>query len=180
VDTTGQRTRNLILIGFMGTGKTTIGKQVAKSLGLEFVDTDALIARKAGKSIPDIFEEDGEKVFRRFETEVLRECVGKTDQVISTGGGIVTQPENSPLLEEGGYVVWLRAEAETIFERVRRNKHRPLLQVDDPLGTIRGLLEIRDPLYEQAQNLSIRTDELTMDETCYGVTETARLMLGLE
>lgn len=163
----------------MGTGKTTIGKRVAKSLGFRFVDTDALITRKAGKSIPKIFEEDGEDAFRRIETEVLGACAEKSGQVISTGGGIVTRPENLEILRRAGYVVWLKASPETIYERVRRNRNRPLLENDDPEGTIRDLLENRIPSYEEATDLSIATDELTLEETSYGVTESARVALGV-
>ena len=179
VNTTPQRARNLILIGFMGTGKTTIGKHVARSLGFRFVDTDTLIAKEAGKTIPEIFEEDGEEAFRRLESEILRRCAGRSEQVISTGGGIVTRPENVELLRSAGYVIWLKASAETIYERVRRNRNRPLLQTEDPEETIRNLLAERIPAYEEATDFSITTDELTLDETSYGVTESARLALGV-
>lgn len=179
VNTTGQRPRNLILIGFMGTGKTTIGKRVAKSLGFEFVDTDALIVEKAGKSIVRIFEDSGEDAFRALETEVLKECGQKKDQVISTGGGIVTRPENLELLKSAGYVIWLKASPEIIFERVRRNPSRPLLQTKNPQKTIDDLLTKRDELYSGAKHLSINTDELTMEETCFGVTECTKLALGM-
>ena len=162
----------------MGTGKTTVGRRVAKSLGFKFVDTDQLIVKRAGKSIPEIFEDDGEKTFREIETEVLRECAEKSGQVISTGGGIVTQPRNREILKTAGYVVWLRASAESIFERVKRNRNRPLLRVEDPMGTITKLLEERTPVYEQSHDLAISTDGLTLEETCYGVTESARLELG--
>ncbi len=180
VNTTGQRPRNLILIGFMGTGKTTIGKRVAKSLGFRFVDTDALIVKKAGKSIPTIFKESGEDAFRALETGVLKDCRDQTDQVISTGGGIVTRPENLEILKSAGYVIWLKASPDVIFERVSRNKNRPLLQTPDPKKTITDLLSHRKDLYSNAQHLSINTDELTMEETCFGVTESTKLALGLE
>ncbi|MEM1441976.1 MAG: shikimate kinase [Verrucomicrobiota bacterium] len=179
VHTTGQRPRNLILIGFMGTGKTTIGKQVARSLGFRFVDTDALISKEAGKSISKIFEDSGEEVFRDLETEVLKECGEQENQVISTGGGIVTREENIKILKASGYVIWLKASPQIIYDRVRRNSKRPLLQVKDPRQTIIDLLEVRDELYRKAQHLSINTDELTMDETCFGVTESTKLALGL-
>ena len=179
VNTSDQRGRNLILVGFMGTGKTTIGKDAAKSLGFRFVDTDALISRNAGKSIPDIFAEDGEEAFRLLETEVLEECAKGTDQVISTGGGIVTRERNHPLLKQAGYVIWLKASPETIFDRVKRNKSRPLLQVDDPLKTIQEMLADRADLYEAVQDLGINTDKLTLDETLFGFVESARVALQL-
>lgn len=180
VNTTGQRPRNLILIGFMGTGKTTIGKRVAKSIGFRFIDTDSLIEKKAGKSIPQIFQESGEDTFRDIETEVLKECREKSDQVISTGGGIVTRPENLEILKSAGYVIWLKASPEIIFERVSRNRNRPLVQTQNPEQTIKDLLQQRAALYAGAQHLSINTDELTMEETCFGVTESTKLALGLD
>jgi len=175
VDTTGNSQGNLILIGFMGTGKTCVGRRVAKSLGFRFVDTDARIVKQAGKSIADLFAEDGEEEFRRLETEALQQISMKKGQVISTGGGIVTQPRNIEILREAGYVVWLRASPETIIERVSRNNDRPLLANDDPEGTVRRLMEQREEMYRAAANLEIVTDELTLDETTYGVAESARV-----
>ncbi len=178
VDTTGNRPRNLILIGFMGTGKTTIGMRVARSLGFRFVDTDRLVVKMAGKSIPTIFSESGEEAFRALETEALRSCVGSSRLVISTGGGIVTREENRALLKQAGYVIWLRASPEAIYERIRRSRNRPLLQTPDPLQSIRDLLAVREALYESCADLAIRSDDLTVDETCFGVTESAQLALG--
>ena len=162
----------------MGTGKTTVGMRVARSLGFRFVDTDKLIVRETGKSIPRIFEESGEEHFRTIETGILRRCAGGSEQVISTGGGIVTREENRALLREAGYVIWLKASPEVIYERVRRNRNRPLLKTVDPLQTIRDLLEARKDLYESCADLAISTDHLTMDETCFGVSESARLALA--
>ena len=180
VNTTEKHARNLILIGFMGTGKTSVGMRVAKSLGWRFVDTDRLITRRAGKSIPAIFAESGEDVFRNLETEVLRKCAGESGQVISTSGGIVTLERNREILKDVGYVIWLEASPETIYERVKNNRNRPLLRTDDPQATIRKMLESRRAFYESTCDLRIRTDDLTMEETCYGVTESARLALAGE
>jgi shikimate kinase len=177
VNTTSTRYRNLILIGFMGTGKTTIGKRVARSLGYRFVDTDQLIAKKAGKGIPAIFADEGEEAFRQLETEVLRECAAGERQVISTGGGIVTRPENRELLMASGYVVWLKAAPDTIYQRVRRSRDRPLLRTPDPQATIAELLGQRNGLYEASQHLTIVTDGLTPEETAFGVSESAQLVL---
>ncbi len=179
VHTTHQKSRNLILIGFMGTGKTTIGKRVAASLDFQFVDTDELITKKAGKPITRIFEEDGEERFRELETEVLNKCAQSAGQVISTGGGIVTQDQNREILPRAGFVVWLKASPETIYERVCRNRSRPLLQTANPKQTIQDLLTERNPLYDVSQDLSVTTDGLTLDETCFGVTESARVALGM-
>ncbi len=162
----------------MGTGKTSVGMRVARSLGFRFVDTDKLIVKRAGKSIPKIFEESGEDHFRGLETEVLRECAEREGQVVSTGGGAVVREGNRPILRAAGYVVWLRTSPEIIHERVKRNRNRPLLRTPDPLGTIRELLAAREPLYQSCADLVIQTDQLSMDETCFGVAESARLALG--
>ncbi len=162
----------------MGTGKTSVGMRVAKSLGWRFVDTDKLIVKQAGKAIPQIFADSGESHFRKIETEVLEKCAGEDGQVISTGGGIVTVSRNREILKEAGYVIWLKASPETIYERVKRNRNRPLLQTDDPLTTIREMLSVRNELYEATRDLVISTDNLTMEETCFGVTESARLALA--
>lgn len=179
VDTTGTRARNLILVGFMGTGKTSVGMRVAKSLGFSFVDTDQLIVEKAKKPIPKIFEDDGEAAFRQLETEILSECLKQENQVISTGGGIVTIEANRKLLRGSGYTIWLQAGADTIFDRVSRNRNRPLLKTDDPKATIIEMLATRNEFYCDSMDLAIKTDELTLEETCYGVTESARIALRM-
>jgi len=168
------KANNLILIGFMGTGKTSVGRRVAQSLDFQFVDTDALIVESEGKSIQSIFEELGEAAFREIETRVLAECCLNNQQVISTGGGVVTREVNHPILAGGGYVIWLKASPEVIYERVKRSQERPLLKTDNPQMTIKNLLESREPLYEKCADLTIVTDDLSLEETIYGVTETAR------
>lgn len=164
----------------MGTGKTTVGQRVARSLGFRFVDTDKMIVKEHGKPIPRLFAEQGEDFFRDSETEMLRRCAAAEGQVISTGGGIILREANRALLREAGYVIWLRASPESIYERVKSNRNRPLLQTPDPLATIRDLLAGRSGLYEACADLSITSDNLTMDETCFGVTESARLGLDSE
>ena len=165
---------NLILIGFMGTGKSTVGKRVAQSLGFEFVDTDEEIVKKVGKSIAQIFDESGEVAFREIETSTLTKCCEKSRQVISTGGGAVTQKQNHSILKAGGYVIWLKASAETVYNRVRRNHDRPLLKTANPEKTIREMLSSREDSYAACADLEIETDDLTLEQTIYGVTETAQ------
>lgn len=156
-----------------------MGRRVATSLGFTFVDTDEEIEKSARKSIPDIFEESGEDRFRELETEALRSCADQTAQVISTGGGIILREENREILKEAGYVIWLRASPEVILDRVSRSNDRPLLETDDPGETIRNLLDDRYPLYEESADLPITTDDLTLEETIYGVTESARVVMGV-
>lgn len=139
--------RNLILTGFMGTGKSTIGRRLARQLGWTFCDTDAMIEERAGKPIPRIFAEDGEAAFRRIETEVARGLAELERHVIATGGGIVVGEGNLELLESAGRVVLLEATPEAIWRRVRHSSHRPLLAKPDPLGEIKLLLKQRAPAY---------------------------------
>lgn len=167
------RCQNIVLIGFMGTGKTTIGKYASERLGLEFVDTDDLIVEQAGEPIPKIFERVGEDGFRKLEAEALQGLAGTPGRVVATGGGIVTRPENVELLRALGFVVWLSASVETIFERVSLNQDRPLLYTDDPLQTITDMLEARNPLYKRAADLTVETDEFHPEEITHGIAASA-------
>lgn len=155
--------RNIVLIGFMGVGKSSIGRRLAKHLGYDFVDTDQLVVQEAGMEITDIFKADGELGFRDRESAALRSLLSKEQQVIATGGGIITRESNVPLLRELGFVVWLHAEEAVIFERVSRNQKRPLLHTADPRATIHNLLTNRLSLYEQTAHYSIDTSFLSFD-----------------
>ncbi|MCB1062850.1 MAG: shikimate kinase [Verrucomicrobiae bacterium] len=172
------RRRNLVLIGFMGTGKSSVGRRVAESLGFQFVDTDQMVIKYAGKSIAQIFADEGEERFRELETEALRRCTLADGQVIATGGGIVTQPRNHGLLQLAGHVVWLTAKPDTVLDRVSRNHDRPLLQTDDPLATIRDLYASRVELYRACAAEEIDTTNLSLEETAHGLSESARIALG--
>ena len=141
---------NLYLIGFMGTGKSTIGRQVASQLGLQFMDSDQAIEDAEGRSIADIFQTEGEAAFRKLERQFVESGHPTTGCLVSCGGGLVTQPGMMERLRELGIVVCLQASAETIYERTKTNAKRPLLQVDDPLGRIREMLKQREPFYRKA------------------------------
>ena len=171
--------RNIVLVGFMGTGKTTLGKIAAKKAGFQFLDMDKEIERRAGKSIPRIFAEEGEEGFRALETRVLAELRGSDSHVIATGGGVVTRPENHPLLRDLGCVVWLHTKKRIIFERVSRNSNRPLLQTADPLGTISELVEQRKPLYKQVADVKVKTTYLRPNEAVTGSLESASWFFSL-
>jgi shikimate kinase len=151
--TEGRRFSNIALIGFMGTGKSTVGQIVASMLNFEFVDTDVMIEGMAGKRISDIFSSDGEERFREYERQVVEELKDLNASVIATGGGLVTRPENLAGLKEHALVVCLWCSAETIFRRVGHQSHRPLLKVEKPLERIRQLLNERSPAYRQADVL---------------------------
>jgi shikimate kinase len=145
--------QNLALVGFMGTGKSCVGRLAAELLQFEFVDTDDLVETQAGLSIAEIFGTQGEPAFRQMERDVVQKLAQRTKTVVATGGGLVADPANLASLKTHSLVVCLWASAETIWERVRTQTHRPLLQGDDPLGKIRELLAKRDPLYRQADVL---------------------------
>lgn len=168
----------MVLIGFMGSGKTLIGRLLARGLGFAFVDTDDEIVALAGKPITEIFAESGEPEFRELESKVLRELGDRDRSVFSTGGGIVTIEANIELLRAAGMVVWLDASPGAILERVSGNDDRPLLQTEDPEATIAEMLEQRRPLYKAAADQHVDTDDLSPDEIAYGIAESARVWFG--
>ena len=148
---------NLYLVGFMGTGKTTIGRIVAHRLGFGLLDSDHEIERKQGKAIPRIFAEDGEPAFRRMEHDFVHGGHPATRTVVACGGGLVVQPGMSATLREKGVVICLHASLETILRRTQGNRNRPLLDVEDPMERIRALYAVREPIYNLAGSL-ILTD----------------------
>ncbi len=141
---------NIVLIGFMGTGKTSIGKRLSTQLRMRYVDTDELIEEESGRYISDIFAEDGEPAFRELESETVRKVSKLHNHVISTGGGVVLKEANMVELKRNGIVFCLNATAEEIYQRVEHQSHRPLLQTPDPLAKIRSMLEERHPYYAKA------------------------------
>ena len=151
---------NVVLIGFMGSGKSSVGRELARRWRFRFVDTDGAIRRRFSKSIGEIFSIYGEDFFREQEHEVLREMLGQQRAVIATGGGIVLQDRNVALLRRLGRIVWLTASPDTIWERVRMSSHRPLLQNQDPRGTMDRLLQARSPLYAAAADLTVDSSGL--------------------
>ncbi|MDX1952844.1 MAG: shikimate kinase [Verrucomicrobiota bacterium] len=148
-----RRIRNLALVGFMGTGKSTIGQLAAQILSFNFFDTDQMIEERSGKPINAIFSEQGEAVFRSYEQQVIKELASCDHCVISTGGGVLTNPENLSSLKSHSLLVCLWASPETIYNRVKHQTHRPLLQGADPMAKISELLAARRPLYIQSDVL---------------------------
>jgi shikimate kinase len=144
---------NLALVGFMGTGKSTVGRLAADALHFTFLDTDTVIEARAGKSIADIFQQDGEPAFRAWERRIVEELVRRKRTVIATGGGLPADPANLASLKTHALVVCLWAGPATIFERVRGHDHRPLLNDPEPLSKIQELLAVRGPFYRQADVL---------------------------
>ena len=155
---------SIALTGFMGTGKTAVGKALAEKLGKEFVEMDALIEQKAGKTIPQIFEQDGEIRFRELEIEVTKEISGKKNTVIACGGGVVLNKINIDRLKQGCIVVQLTASPEAILKRTSVDAtDRPLLRTDKQAQNIRELLRFRKPFYERAADMAINTSKLDID-----------------
>lgn len=164
------RGRNIYLTGFSGTGKSSSGRAAARQLSWAFVDTDALIERREGRSIPEIFEALGEDHFRRVESAVLEDVAGGSRQVISTGGGLPTSPENRAVMRRSGVCIRLAASPESIHDRLSRRWRRPndasvrpLLGVDAPIERIRALLAERETAYAES-DATIETDGMESGE----------------
>ena len=150
---------NFVLIGPMGAGKSSVARELAAKTGRHREDTDQLVAARAGVSVAAIFAAHGENHFRELEAAALGSLAARAGLVIATGGGIVTRDENRNLLPRLGVVVWLTAREEVLFERVSRNRRRPLLRTADPRATLRGLLASREALYRECAHLTVDTSD---------------------
>lgn len=160
-----EQKKNLILIGFMGSGKTMVGLKLSYRLRTPVEDTDKLIERREEKTISEIFATDGEASFRKMETDILKEIKERNyGRIISVGGGTPVNPVNRALLKECGTVIYLKASPDKIYERVKHDTARPLLQCENPLTRIRELMEERKEAYEECADIVVDTDELTLDE----------------
>lgn len=146
---------NLVLVGPMGAGKTSLGKRLAGQLGLQFVDLDLQIEAIAGASVPVIFDVEGEAGFREREEQALAQLMGGSDTLVSTGGGAVLSAANRALLQRRAFVVYLRVDVEAQLQRLARDHSRPLLQTGDRRQVLESLAEARNPLYEQVADLAL-------------------------
>ncbi len=151
--------QNIFIIGPMGVGKTTIGRQLAKYLSLDFVDSDHEIERRTGVDIPLIFEIEGEAGFRKREAAVISELTARRGIVLATGGGVVVSPENCSLLAARGFVVYLSAPIEQLLKRTAHDTNRPLLQTKNPRQRLEQLMIEREPLYQSIADLVIYSDQ---------------------
>ncbi len=159
-----ERGQHLVLVGMMGSGKTTVGRIVASRLGRRFVDSDAQVEARTGRTVRDIFEADGEAAFRRFETDALREALAVAEpQVVAAAGGVVLAEENRELLRPHR-VVWLDVDPAVLAARVRPGDHRPLI-ADEPAVTLARLDAQRRPLYEEVADVVVRPEGVTPAET---------------
>lgn len=164
-----RRIRNIALIGFMGVGKSSVGRLVAAELGFTFVDTDAWIESEVGRPVSRIFAEEGEARFRAYERRTVLALARRERVVAATGGGLAAHGDNLASLQNHALIVCLWASPEVIWERVRHQSHRPLLQAPDPLERIRELLAQREPFYRQADVL-VNTERRTVREVAHQVT----------
>jgi shikimate kinase len=152
--------KNIVLTGFMGTGKTAVGRELSHLLNMKLIDVDTEIEREQNMTINEIFKQFGEQRFREIETEIIKSITRNMKVIISTGGGVVLKQENMDALRANGIIICLRAKPETILSRTNNNNERPLLRVRNPLATIRDLLSFRNPFYEKA-DMVIDTEEKT-------------------
>jgi len=168
---------NIVLVGFMGTGKTSVGIKLAEMLNMTFVDTDDLIEQDSGMAIPDIFKNMGEEHFRDLESKVAESVSGQEKQVIATGGGIVKREKNIQNLRKKGVLFCLDARPEVILRRTSGYNHRPLLQVDDPIGRIKDMLRERDQFYAKA-DYRIDTSDLSIDQIAENIVRFYKNAIG--
>jgi shikimate kinase len=171
---TGRQIRNLSLIGFMGTGKSSVGRLVADMLRFTFLDTDDVIAARAGKSIREIFEQQSEAAFRDWERKIVEELSRRSKTIIATGGGLPASEANLASLKTHSAVICLWASPEKIWERVRGQSHRPMLDETDQLGRIRQLLAEREPHYRRADVL-VNTEMRSLREVAGQVIHQFRM-----
>jgi shikimate kinase len=166
--------KNIYLIGPMGAGKSTIGRQVASLLGLDFDDSDHEIQRRTGVDIPTIFDFEGEEGFRKREKSVIDDLSQRDGLVMATGGGSVLDPENRRNLSSRGFVVYLYCSPEQQYERTLRDRNRPLLQTEDPLEKLKSLLEERDPLYRQTADIVVTTEKRSANSVAKEIVDKFR------
>ena len=167
----------VILIGCMGSGKSTIGERLSKETQIPWCDTDHFIEKKEQCSLSELFQRKGDAYFRNAETEFLRQLIANPSQqelILSTGGGIILRKENRELLRQLGFVVWLNVAPDILYQRIGRNHDRPLLQTPNPLQTLKEIYQERSPLYEECAHLIVDTHPLTFDEISCGIIESAR------
>ena len=162
---------SIYLIGFMGAGKSTVGAKLSEKLGATLIEMDQVIVEQHDMEISDIFDEYGENYFRRLETGLLQDLQGKKNLVVSTGGGVVLRDENIALMRENGYVVYLTAKPEIIYERVKDKKERPLLNENMSVEYIEEMLSDRKEYYRSAAHIKVSTNNKSIDEIVEEICE---------
>ncbi len=160
---------NIFLVGPMGAGKSTVGKQLAKSLGRDFYDSDKELEKRTGVSVSWIFEMEGEEGFRIREQKIIDELTGLKDIVLATGGGVVLSEENRRVLRSRGHVVYLSASVDQLLRRTAKDKSRPLLQTENPKQRVKEILSQREPLYQDVADIELRTGEQSIQHVVSGL-----------
>lgn len=170
--------RCVVLLGMMGAGKSEVGRELADRIGYQFLDTDKLIEKRAGKRISKIFQEDGEPAFRALEREVIASLEGSAGKVLATGGGAIMDPANRSAFNRLGTTVYLKASARELYQRVKNDSSRPLLQTEDPKAEVARILSEREQYYEDAI-ITIDTEDLSSNEVVdVLIDELAKRTLG--
>ncbi|MCI5856232.1 MAG: shikimate kinase [Agathobacter sp.] len=157
---------NIFLIGFMGSGKSTIARVLQKELGMQLVEMDARIVQEQGMSINDIFAQYGEDHFRDIESQLILTIGKEGDTIVSCGGGVVVRPQNVDYMRKSGRIIYLKATPETIYERVKHSTDRPILNGNMNVAYIAQLMEKRRELYENAADITVSTDGKSREEIC--------------
>ena len=163
--------QSLILVGYRGTGKTSLGKRLAKIAGLPFTDTDALIVRRAGTVSRRYSPKRGRLFFRNLESSALASALESGPSVVATGGGIILREENRALIRTSGFTVWLTADAEELYRRIHRDTNRPALTQMDPLAEIKALLNFRNPLYEAVACCTVDTTRIPFAKAAQDIAD---------
>ncbi len=161
--------KNIVLIGYRCTGKSSVGRTLAKELHRAFLDTDAMVEERTGRSISDIVRQDGWPRFREIERQIVQDAASLHHAVISTGGGVVTDEQNRQALKRNGWLVWLRAGAEIIKSRMQGDKTRPSLAGDDAIKEVDEVLMLRTSLYEKTADDAVDTDHLSTEQVAESV-----------
>lgn len=162
---------NIILVGLMGAGKSTLGRQLAKRYHMEFYDSDKIIEERTGVSIPTIFEIEGEAGFREREEQVLHDLCQMHGIVLATGGGSILRESNRQAIKAAGRVIYLKASAEQLYSRIRNDKNRPLMQTENPLHTLRQLLQAREPYYLEVADIVMPTSKQRVSHIVHLVSQ---------
>ncbi len=167
-----KKPQNLFLVGPMGAGKSAVGRQLARLLHMDFVDSDEEVENRTGVDIPFIFEKEGEQGFRKREAKVIDDLSARQGIVLATGGGAVLDPQNRSHLGGRGYVIYLHTTVKQQLDRTSRGRNRPLLENDDPQKVLEELMEIRDPLYREIADLVVETDGRRVKEVAAEIRDT--------
>jgi shikimate kinase len=178
-DTPAAPPKTIVLVGMMGAGKTAVGRRLAARFGLPFVDADEEIETAAGCSIADIFARHGEAAFRDGERRVIKRLLKQPVCVLATGGGAFMDERVRQIIGESGISIWLKADLETLWHRVRRRGHRPLLNTENPKATLERLMQIRYPVYAGA-DITVESDDSPMDETVERVVRSLERFLAMD